>query len=50
MKNGSIIMHPLPRVDEIDPAVDYTKNAKYFRQAANGIPVRMSLISIILGD
>ncbi len=50
MKNNAIIMHPLPRVDEISSSVDGTKNAKYFIQAANGIPVRMALISLILGD
>ncbi|AAT43550.1 aspartate carbamoyltransferase [Picrophilus oshimae] len=50
MKENAIIMHPLPRVDEISSSVDNTKNAKYFIQAANGIPVRMALISLILGD
>lgn len=49
MKQTAIIMHPLPRVDEIKPDVDYDKRARYFKQAANGIPVRMALISKILG-
>ena len=50
MKNNSIIMHPLPRVDEISPEVDSTDKAKYFKQASYGIPVRMALISMIEGD
>ena len=42
------IMHPLPRVDEIDPAVDDTDHAIYFEQAHNGIPVRMALLDQVL--
>jgi aspartate carbamoyltransferase catalytic subunit len=42
-------MHPLPRVVEIDPEVDNTKHAVYFRQAFNGVPVRMALLALILG-
>jgi len=48
-KKDLIVMHPLPRVDEIDPAVDDTPHAKYFEQAFNGIPVRMALLYMILG-
>ncbi|MEE9236545.1 MAG: aspartate carbamoyltransferase [Thermoplasmata archaeon] len=44
-----IIMHPLPRVKEIAPEVDRTPHALYFRQAFNGVPVRMALLSLILG-
>ena len=44
-----IIMHPLPRVVEIDPEVDKTPHALYFKQAFNGVPVRMALLSLILG-
>ena len=44
-----IIMHPLPRLVEIDPAVDQTPHALYFKQAFNGVPVRMALLSLILG-
>ena len=44
-----IIMHPLPRMDEIDPDVDQTKNARYFLQAFYGIPVRMAVLSLLLG-
>ena len=49
MKEKSIIMHPLPRIDEISPEVDRSPKAVYFRQANNGVPVRMALISEILG-
>jgi aspartate carbamoyltransferase catalytic subunit len=41
-------MHPLPKLDEIDPALDQTKQARYFMQAFYGIPVRMALLSILL--
>jgi len=43
------IMHPLPRVDEIDKSVDSTQHAAYFEQAANGIPVRKALLALVLG-
>ncbi len=49
MKDDAIIMHPLPRVDEIDYAVDRTPQAKYFKQVYYGLLVRMSLLSLILG-
>ena len=42
------VMHPLPRVDEIDPAVDVTDHARYFQQAHNGVPVRMALLDLLL--
>jgi len=49
-KNSDVIvMHPLPRVDEIHPDVDDLPNAAYFRQAGNGVTVRMALLSMILG-
>ena len=48
-KDDLIIMHPLPRVVEIDPEVDKTPHAQYFKQAFNGVPVRMALLSLILG-
>ncbi|MGZ4907778.1 MAG: aspartate carbamoyltransferase [Halobacteriota archaeon] len=43
-----IILHPLPRVDEIATDVDTTKHARYFQQAFYGIPVRMALLSIVM--
>ena len=48
-KRDLIIMHPLPRVTEISPDVDRTKHALYFKQAFNGVPVRMALLDLILG-
>lgn len=45
----AIILHPLPRVDEIDTEIDKTPNALYFRQAWNGVPVRMALLASLLG-
>jgi len=48
-KEDLIIMHPLPRVTEIAPEVDKTPHALYFKQAFNGVPVRMALLSLILG-
>jgi aspartate carbamoyltransferase catalytic subunit len=44
------VMHPLPRVDEIAADVDQTDHAKYFEQAHNGVPVRMALLDLLLGD
>jgi aspartate carbamoyltransferase catalytic subunit len=49
-KEDLIVMHPLPRVVEIEPEVDKTPHALYFKQAFNGIPVRMALLSLILED
>jgi aspartate carbamoyltransferase catalytic subunit len=46
---GITIMHPLPRVDEIATDVDPLPNAAYFRQLANGVVVRMALLSMVLG-
>ena len=43
------VLHPLPRVGEIDPDVDALPNAAYFRQAKNGVPVRMALLAMLLG-
>ncbi len=49
-KDDLIIMHPLPRVDEIDPAVDRTKHAKYFDQVFYGVPVRMAILTEVMLD
>ncbi len=49
-KENLIVMHPLPRVTEIDPEVDSTPHAVYFKQAFNGVPVRMALLSLVLGE
>jgi aspartate carbamoyltransferase catalytic subunit len=45
-----IIMHPLPRVNEITTEVDSMPQAKYFVQAFNGVPVRMALLSMVIGE
>ncbi|MBI5326472.1 MAG: aspartate carbamoyltransferase [Ignavibacteriae bacterium] len=47
MKYNSIIMHPLPRSVEINPAVDGDPRAAYFRQARNGLYVRMALLTML---
>ncbi len=44
-----IVLHPLPRVDEISPEVDSTSHARYFQQVWNGIVMRMALLALILG-
>jgi aspartate carbamoyltransferase catalytic subunit len=49
VKDDMIIMHPLPRVNEIDPMVDSTPHARYFRQAFYGVPIRMAVLSLVLG-
>ena len=43
-----MILHPLPRAGEIDPAVDQTPYARYFEQARNGVPVRMALLNEVM--
>lgn len=42
-------MHPLPRVDEISKELDHDDRSAYFRQAQNGMFVRMALLAIVLG-
>ncbi len=49
MREDTIILHPLPRVDEIDPAVDSSPHAKYFDQVYNGVVTRMAILKLILG-
>lgn len=43
-----IVMHPLPRIDEIADDVDNTKYNKYFTQAANAVPVRMAILKTLI--
>ena len=50
MNPGAIIMHPLPRVNEIPPEVDNDSRARYFQQARNGLYVRMALLYLLLKD
>ncbi len=47
-KKSLIILHPLPRVDEIALDVDDTPHALYFKQAAYGVPVRMALLREVI--
>ncbi len=48
LKKNVVIMHPLPRVNEIDKDVDADSREAYFRQARNGLYIRMALLAIIL--
>jgi len=48
LKPNAILLHPLPRVDEIAPEVDALPQAKYFDQVQNGVPVRMALLRLVL--
>ncbi len=48
-KPGLIVMHPLPRVDEIAEDVDPLPGAAYFRQAHNGVYLRMALLAMVMG-
>jgi aspartate carbamoyltransferase catalytic subunit len=50
MKDDSIILHPLPRLDEISAEVDKTKQAKYFKQAEYGMYTRAALLGLILNE
>jgi aspartate carbamoyltransferase catalytic subunit len=46
---GMIVMHPLPRVDEIATEVDSDPRAAYFRQMENGMFTRMALLALVMG-
>src|SRR6267143_261137 len=48
-RKDSIVMHPLPRVDEVAPDVDNTKHAKYFEQVWYGLVLRRGLLALVLG-
>jgi aspartate carbamoyltransferase catalytic subunit len=49
MKKDAIIMHALPKINEIESKVDLDPRAAYFRQAQNGLYVRMALLLYVLG-
>ena len=49
-KDNFRILHPLPRVDEINPRVDDTPYAYYFQQASNGVYARQAILSLILNE
>jgi aspartate carbamoyltransferase catalytic subunit len=48
-KRGSIVLHSLPRMDELPPEVDATRHARYWQEAFNGVVMRMALLSLVLG-
>ncbi|CAN5776793.1 aspartate carbamoyltransferase [soil metagenome] len=48
MKPGAILLHPLPRVDEVAVEVDADPRAAYFRQAHNGVYIRMAVLDLLL--
>jgi aspartate carbamoyltransferase catalytic subunit len=50
MKDGAIILHPLPRLDEISADVDKSKQARYFKQAEYGMHTRAALLGLILNE
>ena len=50
MKDGAILIHPLPRAGEIAPEVDDSPHAVYFKQAGYGVLVRMALLKTLLGE
>ena len=50
MKSDALILHPLPRTVELDKTVDSDPRALYFRQAANGLYVRMALLTMLLDN
>jgi aspartate carbamoyltransferase catalytic subunit len=49
LKKDAIILHPLPRVDELSAAIDNTPHAKYFDQVYSGVILRMAILKMILG-
>jgi aspartate carbamoyltransferase catalytic subunit len=48
-KPASIILHSLPRMDELPADVDETRHARYWTEAFNGVVLRMALLSLVLG-
>ncbi len=49
-KENMIVMHPLPRVDEITPDVDNTRHARYFKQVYYGVVTRMAILDYVFGE
>jgi len=48
-KSNAIILHSLPRMDELPADVDSTRHARYWIEAFNGVVLRMALIALVLG-
>jgi aspartate carbamoyltransferase catalytic subunit len=49
-KSSSIVLHSLPRMDELPPDVDSTRHARYWTEAFNGVVMRMALLALVLGE
>lgn len=49
LPDPTIVMHPLPRVNELDPKIDASPKAVYFAQARNGLYIREALLALVLG-
>ena len=45
----AIVLHSLPRMDELSEDVDSTRHARYWQEAFNGVVMRMALLSLVLG-
>ena len=48
-KGDAIVLHTLPRMDELPPDVDATRHARYWFEAFNGVVMRMALLALVLG-
>ena len=48
-RSDAIILHSLPRMDELPPDVDSTRHARYWEEAFNGVVMRMALLALIMG-
>ncbi|HEX2884085.1 MAG TPA: aspartate carbamoyltransferase, partial [Candidatus Limnocylindria bacterium] len=48
-KRSSMILHSLPRMDELTPDVDETRHQRYWVEASNGVSLRMALLALVLG-
>ena len=48
-KPDAILLHSLPRMDEIPPDVDITRWSRYWQEAYNGVVMRMALLALVLG-
>ena len=46
---GAIVLHSLPRMDELPADVDATRHARYWQEAFNGVVMRMALLALVLG-
>jgi aspartate carbamoyltransferase catalytic subunit len=49
-KRSSIVLHSLPRMDELTTDVDETRHQRYWIEAANGVVLRMALLALVLGE